>query len=65
MSPGARSNHLKTVQLHQDFGFGVRLLIPQFNAYVIRFDWAFATDSTVLTRAGWPGRISIGFQQTF
>ena len=56
---------IRAVQLHQDFGFGLRLLIPQFNAYVIRFDWAFATDNTMLTRAGWPGRISIGFQQAF
>ncbi|HET6279865.1 MAG TPA: BamA/TamA family outer membrane protein, partial [Polyangia bacterium] len=56
---------IKTLQLHQDLGFGLRLLIPQFNAYVIRVDWAFATDSTMFTRAGWPGRFSAGFQQIF
>jgi outer membrane protein assembly factor BamA len=48
-----------------DVGVGARLLIPQFNSSVIRFDWAFATEATVHTRAGWPGRLSIGFRQSF
>src|SRR5205814_3009789 len=46
-----------------DVGVGFRLLIPQFNSYVLRFDWAFATQSTSHTRGGWPGRVSIGFRQ--
>ena len=48
-----------------DFGIGLRWLIPQLNSSVIRIDWAFATQSTTLTRAGFPGRASAGFQQTF
>jgi hypothetical protein len=65
-TPAARAiDALKSIALFHDFGFGLRLLIPQFNAYVIRFDWAFATQNTDLTRAGWPGRISLGFSQIF
>jgi hypothetical protein len=50
---------------HHDLGFGLRILIPQFNTYVLRVDWAFATDTTPNTRAGWPGRFSAGFSQVF
>jgi hypothetical protein len=48
-----------------DFGVGLRWLIPQFNPTVIRLDWAFATQSTAFTRAGFPGRVTAGFMQTF
>jgi outer membrane protein assembly factor BamA len=48
-----------------DVGVGGRLLIPQFNSSVIRFDWAFATAATAHTQPGWPGRISVGFRQLF
>ena len=48
-----------------DAGVGLRWLIPQLNSTVIRIDWAFATQSTTLTRAGFPGRASAGFQQIF
>jgi hypothetical protein len=50
---------------HHDFGIGLRWLIPQLNSSVLRFDWAIATQSTALTRAGWPGRISAGYMQAF
>jgi hypothetical protein len=46
-------------------GFGMRLLIPQFNSYVARVDWAFPLRASDRTPAGWPGRVSIGFRQTF
>jgi hypothetical protein len=48
-----------------DVGFGMRLLIPQLNSYVLRLDWAFALQQTERTRPGWPGRISLGFRQVF
>jgi len=48
-----------------DFGLGLRWLIPQLNSTVIRIDWAFATQSTAFTQAGFPGRLSAGFLQTF
>jgi hypothetical protein len=50
---------------HHSVGMGLRLLIPQLNSNLIRLDWAFAIRDTMHTRAGWPGRISLGFQQTF
>jgi hypothetical protein len=50
---------------YQDFGIGVRWLIPQFNASVLRIDWAIATRSTGFTRAGLPGRVTAGFLQVF
>jgi hypothetical protein len=48
-----------------DFGLGLRWLIPQLNSTVIRIDWAFATQSTPFTQAGFPGRVTAGFLQTF
>jgi hypothetical protein len=46
-----------------DVGLGLRLLIPQLNAYVIRLDWAVPFQSAGLTRAGLPGRFFVGFGQ--
>jgi hypothetical protein len=62
---GHAAPRFSALELHQDAGFGVRLLIPQLNAYVLRFDWAFPFQETANTRAGWPGRISAGFYQVF
>jgi hypothetical protein len=50
---------------HHDFGIGLRWLIPQLNSSVLRIDWAVATQSTTLTRAGMPGRITAGYLQVF
>ena len=56
---------------YHDFGIGLRWLIPQLNSSVIRFDWAFATQNVFdaqgapITLAGWPGRVSAGFEQVF
>ena len=50
---------------HHDFGVGLRWLIPQLGASVLRIDWAIATDEGPYTRAGLPGRISAGFGQSF
>jgi hypothetical protein len=56
---------LQALSPRTDVGVGMRLLIPQFNSYVLRLDWAFATQSTERTRAGWPGRVSFAFKQVF
>jgi hypothetical protein len=53
------------LQLYGDAGAGLRLLIPQLNAEVIRCDWAFPLRAYGQTQAGWPGRLSIGFRQAF
>lgn len=50
---------------YHDFGAGLRWLIPQFNASVVRIDWAFAAQRTLYTDPGWPGRFTAGFQQIF
>ena len=56
--------------LYGDAGAGLRLLIPQLNAEVLRCDWAFPLRAywilgQELVPAGWPGRISCGFRQAF
>ncbi len=50
---------------YQDIGGGLRFLIPHTGSYVTRLDWAFPLQDSVHTRAGWPGRISLGYHQTF
>ena len=60
----AATSFSSLVPMH-DFGLGLRWLIPQLNSTVIRVDWAVATQSTAFTQAGFPGRFSAGFLQTF
>jgi outer membrane protein assembly factor BamA len=55
---------LRRLYPYQDVGFGARLLIPQLNAYVLRFDLAFPTEPAPHTRA-WGPRFTSGFFQTF
>jgi len=58
---------------YPDVGLGLRVLIPQFNAEVLRFDWAmplrayaFGGNPPVIIPAGWRGqRLSLGFRQAF
>jgi hypothetical protein len=50
--------------LYGDAGLGLRMLIPQLNAEVLRCDWAL-NFRTAGVPAGWPGRISCGFRQVF
>jgi len=52
----------KDLVIHHDFGAGLRLLIPQLQATVIRLDWAIATQGPT---AKLPGRIMAGFTQGF
>jgi hypothetical protein len=68
---GDAANSYQQLTAYHDFGVGLRWLIPQLNSTVIRFDWAFATQDAfttqgaLLTAAGWPGRVSLGFEQVF
>jgi hypothetical protein len=62
---GDAANGYAALALQQDVGFGLRWLIPQLNSSVLRFDWAFPLEDGNLTRAGWPGRITAGFEQVF
>jgi len=51
--------------LRQDVGVGLRWLLIQANSAVIRFDWAVPLVDGIVTRAGFPGRVSAGFEQVF
>lgn len=68
---GHAANTWSALQFYGDAGVGLRVLIPQLNADVIRCDWAFPlrehqlADGTADVAAGWPGRLSIGFRQAF
>jgi hypothetical protein len=53
------------LQARADVGTGLRWLIPQLNASVIRIDWAVPLVNGTVTPAGLPGRVSAGFQQIF
>ena len=65
---GHAADTAQALLLFGDAGAGLRLLVPQLNAEVLRCDWAFplrAARTDVLVPAGWPGRISCGFRQAF
>ncbi len=65
---GHAADTAQALMLFGDAGAGLRLLVPQLNAEVLRCDWAFplrAARTDVLVPAGWPGRISCGFRQAF
>lgn len=53
---------LGALSLKHDVGLGLRWLIAQLNPSVFRVDWAFALNGST---AGWPGRVSLGFEQAF
>jgi outer membrane translocation and assembly module TamA len=60
---------VRDLAIYSDVGFGLRVLIPQLNVEVIRFDWAFPLKDLRTAEqvfpAGWPGRLSVGFRQAF
>ncbi len=62
---GDAAASFQTLLLRQDVGLGLRVLIPQLNTYVLRVDWALPLQDGPLTRAGLPGRLSLGFRQAF
>lgn len=62
---GHAADRVGSLALYGDAGAGLRLLIPQLNADVLRCDWAFPLRTYWDTRAGWPGRLSCGFRQVF
>lgn len=60
---GHAADSLSALRLHHDAGVGLRVLIPQLQSTVLRVDWALPFQTTDQTRAGFPGRLSIGFHQ--
>ena len=62
---GHAADTAQALAFYSDTGAGLRLLIPQLNADVLRCDWAFPFRAYQQVQAGWPGRISCGFRQAF
>ncbi|HVR03299.1 MAG TPA: BamA/TamA family outer membrane protein [Polyangia bacterium] len=62
---GDAAPSLNDLAIRADVGLGLRWLIPQLNASVLRVDWAVPLRDGVVTPAGLPGRVSAGFQQIF
>jgi hypothetical protein len=62
---GDAETSLYSLVLRTDVGVGLRWLIPQFNSYVLRVDWAVPLVDGLVTPAGLPGRVSAGFAQIF
>jgi Omp85 superfamily domain len=62
---GDAAASLYSLTLRTDVGGGLRWLIPQLNSYVVRVDWAVPLLNGLVTPAGFPGRLSAGFAQTF
>ena len=68
---GNAADTWQELALFSDTGVGLRLLIPQLNVEPLRCDWAFplrtyrGSQGSVLAGAGWPGRLSCGFNQAF
>jgi hypothetical protein len=61
---GHAAKRVEELSFYSDAGIGLRLLIPQLNAEVLRCDWALSF-RTADFPAGWPGRMSCGFRQVF
>jgi outer membrane translocation and assembly module TamA len=59
---GHAADRFADLGLRHDVGVGARMLIPQFSTLVFRFDWAIPL---VGATAGFPGRVSAGFEQAF
>jgi hypothetical protein len=59
---GHAANAVSDLVPHADFGVGMRLLAPQTAEDLYRIDWAIPTRGP---NRGFPGRLSIGFQQAF
>jgi hypothetical protein len=59
---GGAANTFGSMPLNGDVGIGLRVVIPQTGPLPLLFDWAFAVNGD---RAGWPGRIILGYGQGF
>lgn len=59
---GGVGDEVASLDTYHDTGLGLRVLIPQFNTYVFRVDWAFALNGP---GSGSYGRVSFGFLQAF
>nr|MDQ3370611.1 hypothetical protein [Myxococcota bacterium] len=61
---GSVTDSFTDLALHQDVGFGFRVLIPQTSRELFRFDLAVPLDGTESTRAFYP-KFQASFEQAF
>lgn len=59
---GHAADQLGDLRPVHDLGVGLRFMVPQFGRELLRVDWAFALSGAT---AGFPGRLSIGYDQAF
>jgi hypothetical protein len=59
---GGAGETFRSMPYNADVGVGLRVVIPQTGPLPLLFDWAFAVNGD---RAGWPGRIILGYGQGF
>jgi hypothetical protein len=67
---GDASTGLPGLGFYSNVGVGLRVLIPQLNADVLRCDWgiplrSYLQNGNVVYPAGLPGRVYCGFRQAF
>jgi hypothetical protein len=60
---GGTGDRFESLELHHDAGLGIRMLVPQLNPELFRFDFAFALDSGI--PASQRFRFSAGYEQSF
>ncbi len=58
---GHAADQIRDLEFRHDVGFGLRVLVPEAQPTVFRFDYAFPLNG----RDTFPGRFSAGFAQTF
>ncbi|WP_428265324.1 hypothetical protein [Haliangium sp.] len=59
---GHAADRLRDLEVQHDVGVGGRMVMPQVQTVAFRFDWAVPLTGS---RAGFPGRIILGFEQAF
>jgi hypothetical protein len=60
---GGTADRFESLELHHDAGLGIRMLVPQLNPELFRFDFAFALDAGI--PASQRFRFSAGYEQSF
>ena len=46
-------------------GVGLRIVFPQIDRSVMRFDWGFPLTRSAAPEGPWPGQVVFTFQQAF
>jgi hypothetical protein len=60
---GGTADRFENLELHHDAGLGIRMLVPQLNPELFRFDFALALDAGIPAAERF--RFSAGYEQSF